>query len=118
MASGSSSMQAPTNQQLPPEGLGSRQADEPGLSGPRPGEVAATPVKVEPRPERRAFQSPLYRKAYLVQPTTNVQLEMLDDRQRVVQVNQLDLNTWARLLEKHNGNNVTCHREAPSGFRV
>ena len=38
IASGSSSMQVPTTQQVPPVGLGSRQADEPELSGSRPGE--------------------------------------------------------------------------------
>ena len=48
-------MQAPTTQQVPSVGIGSRLADYPMLSGPRQGESAAIPVKVEPRPERRAF---------------------------------------------------------------
>ena len=53
MASGSSSMQAPTTQQVPLVGIGSRLANDPALGGSRQGEVAATPVKVS-----RVVQSP------------------------------------------------------------
>ena len=83
-----------------------------------PGREEAVPVKVEPRPERRAFQSPLTRKAYLVQPTTHVRLEMQDETQCVVQVNNLDFNTWTRRLEKRNGIFFSGHRKALNGFRV
>ena len=70
MASGSSSAQAPTAQEVLKVEFGSRPADDPMLGGSRPGEAVAQVMNVEPRPERRAFQLQLYRKAYLTQPTT------------------------------------------------
>ena len=92
-------MQAPTAQQVPSVSIGSRLADDPTLGGSRQGEAAGAPVHVKPRPERHSFQSPLYRKAYFMQPATNATLEM-QHAQRFVQVNNLDLNTWTHHLEK------------------
>ena len=60
MASGSSSdMQAPTAVHLVPNQQGTE-----GGGGSRPGEtIAAGTVTLKPRPERRPFASPFYRKS-------------------------------------------------------
>ena len=77
MASGSSSdMQAPTVVRLVPN-LQSSEGD----GGSRLGETIATGTMIlQPRSESRPFASPLYRKAYLMRPAVDVQLELQDNK--------------------------------------
>ena len=93
-------MQGPPARRLLP----GPQPDE-GDGGLRQGEtIAAGALVLKPRNERRPFASPLYRKACLMKPTVNAELELQDTTSCVYQVNDIHLNSRARNLEKsHDG---------------
>ena len=91
MASASSAEQAPMK--VEPEEL-------PDASGTRQGETELGVLDLLPRSEKKrpCFQSPLYRNGFTVEGEVDIAKEL--DKNIVVQVNNVQLNAWARTLVK------------------
>jgi hypothetical protein len=89
MASASSAEQVPLK--IEPEEL-------PEASGTRQGETEPGVFDLLPRSEKRPFQSPLYRKGFTMENEVDIAKEL--EKDIVVQVNDVQLNCWARTLVK------------------
>ena len=75
---------------------------EPGEA--RQGEPSGSQMTLPPQPSKRPFESPLYRRGYKIDPTTNIVMELGSSNKIAVQVNSQNLNAWARsLVRKDDG---------------
>ena len=70
----------------------------------RQGEPSSSQITLPPQLSKRPFESPLYRRGYKIDPTTNMVMELGSSNKIVVQVNDKTLNAWARsLVRKDDG---------------
>ena len=68
------------------------------------GRLSEEQIMLPPQPSKRPFESPLYRRGYRIDATSDISMELGSTRRIVVQVNDTTLNAWARsLLRKQDG---------------
>ena len=70
----------------------------PEVSGTHQGEAEPGVFDLRPRSDKRPFQSPLYRKGFTMESEVDIAREL--EKDIVVQVNDVQLNSWARTLVK------------------
>jgi hypothetical protein len=69
----------------------------------RQGEPSDNQITLPPQPSKRPFESPLYHRGYKIETGLDIEKELGNTNKIVVQVNDVNINTWARSLVKRAG---------------
>ena len=84
----------------------------------RQGEPSDSHINLPPQPSKRPFESPLYRRGYKIESGLDIKKELGNTNKIVVQVNDVNINTWARSLVKRAGHVYFTYQIVHVGFRV